>query len=425
MLRLIKTASSLLAMLLVVFSASVSANSASEAEVARRTAWIQGQARPLDIERLAQSVSGARVVAIGESTHGTSEFQQFRSELSQELIARHGFDTIVIEATDAGVASLNKYIQGESEQVQPALSDTFYWIWQNEEFARIFADLRSFNLRSLGSASHRQLTLRGMDVFPGGATRARLKDVLSRHRKDLSAELEALEQNVFSSNDPGQRKIATDAIRKFLSDLTANLASEKLGEADRVALTSSANDLASFYSYIASGIPDQVVRDRAMAENVQRLVESGHRVIVWVHNGHVANADGSFGSFVKQQYGSDYVAIGLTTLAGTYSGLEPANNKVGVFPLIEPPAHSLESYLNKTGYATAYLDLRTKKARSIPQWLREPMPCRPDIGFYEQPDQQADDVCTYSPRFDIMVFFRKTSETTPFAIWPDGVPLFD
>lgn len=162
-------------------------------------------------------------------------------------------------------------------------------------------------------------------------------------------------------------------------------------------LTRSAADLSSFYLYFASEIPDQEVRDRAMADNVRQLVDSGHRVIVWVHNGHVANAPGSFGGFLRKRYGKDYVPVGLTTFSGTYSGLEPGTNLVGEYKLYPSPEQSLEAYLQKTGHVTAYVDLRTTKGRAVPQWLGTPLPCRPDIGFFRQPEAQSSDVARTNP----------------------------
>lgn len=420
-----KLASGLLAILLVSSFTAGSAKPASGTEEARRADWVQKHAQDLDVQRLAQSVASARIVAIGESTHGTSEFQQFRSELSKELIARHGFDTIVIEATEAGTSPLNAYVQGRNDQVRPALAETFYWIWQNDEFARIFADLRVLNATLSAERQTSAFAIRGMDVFPRGATTARLKSVLLRHRGELVPTLEGLHRAVFSSVGPQERKVAVAAIRTFLADLTSEQATRNIDAQARDELTRSAADLSSFYLYFASEIPDQEVRDRAMADNVRQLVDSGHRVIVWVHNGHVANAPGSFGGFLRKRYGKDYVPVGLTTFSGTYSGLEPGTNLVGEYKLYPSPEQSLEAYLQKTGHVTAYVDLRTTKGRAVPQWLGTPLPCRPDIGFFRQPEAQSSDVCTYKSKFDLMVFFSQTKGTAPFPIWPNGVPLGD
>lgn len=399
------------------------ARSPAQVGAIARGAWVAGQAHALNVERIAQSVAKARVIAIGESTHGTSEFQQFRADLTQSLVSRHGFDTIVLEATDAGVVPLNDFVQGKDEDLHAALAGSFYWIWQNDEFVRIFGNLRSLNKQLSGDGQSAGFTVKGMDIFPRGATRTRLKDILTRYDSGLAVELERLENAVSSSKGSENKKIAREAVKQFLAALPKRIDQSNIDADTLESLAGSVRDLHSFYSYISAGIPDQEARDRAMADNVKRLVEAGHRVVVWVHNGHVGNAPGAFGSFLKQRYGSGYVPVGLTTFGGTYSGLEPGTNKVGMFALARPPKGSLESYLAKTPYSAAFLDLRSTRYRNVPQWLRKPLPCRPDIGFFKQPESQALDECTYSPRYDLIVFLKATTGTKPFPIWPNGVPM--
>lgn len=47
---------------------------------------------------LLDAVGDARLVLIGEATHGTHEFYRMRAELTKALISRKGFNLIVVEA---------------------------------------------------------------------------------------------------------------------------------------------------------------------------------------------------------------------------------------------------------------------------------------------------------------------------------------
>ena len=40
----------------------------------------------------------ARIVLIGDATHGTSDFYRDRAEITKELIQRHGFNAVSVEA---------------------------------------------------------------------------------------------------------------------------------------------------------------------------------------------------------------------------------------------------------------------------------------------------------------------------------------
>ena len=64
-----------------------------------------------DLDRLVQSIQDKRVVLLGESSHGTAEFYQLRSEISKRLIKNHGFKFIAVEGDWPDTYRLNKYIQ--------------------------------------------------------------------------------------------------------------------------------------------------------------------------------------------------------------------------------------------------------------------------------------------------------------------------
>lgn len=51
----------------------------------------------VDLEPMLQRIGAARVVLLGEATHGTSEFYRMRARISRELIQRKGFSFVAIE----------------------------------------------------------------------------------------------------------------------------------------------------------------------------------------------------------------------------------------------------------------------------------------------------------------------------------------
>jgi pimeloyl-ACP methyl ester carboxylesterase len=50
-----------------------------------------------DLDALVKSMSGSRVVMLGEATHGTEEFYELRRVISQKLIEDYGFNFIAVE----------------------------------------------------------------------------------------------------------------------------------------------------------------------------------------------------------------------------------------------------------------------------------------------------------------------------------------
>src|SRR4051812_16429462 len=52
---------------------------------------------PGDLDALLDRIGDARVVMLGEATHGTHEFYAWRSAISRRLIAEHGFSFVAVE----------------------------------------------------------------------------------------------------------------------------------------------------------------------------------------------------------------------------------------------------------------------------------------------------------------------------------------
>lgn len=109
----------------------------------------------------------ARVVLLGEATHGTSEFYRARAAITRRLIERHGFSIVAVEADWPDAARIDDYVRHQAPR--PRLGDPFVrfptWMWRNAEVLA-FADwLRGHNaaLPETDRAS-----FHGLDVYSLG-----------------------------------------------------------------------------------------------------------------------------------------------------------------------------------------------------------------------------------------------------------------
>ena len=92
-------------------------------------------------------IGDARVVLLGEASHGTSEFYRMRDRITRELIAKKGFRLVAIEGDWPDAARVDHYVRHleypPSEWTAFARFPT--WMWRNEE-VRAFVDwLRAHN----------------------------------------------------------------------------------------------------------------------------------------------------------------------------------------------------------------------------------------------------------------------------------------
>ena len=120
--------------------------------------------RRADLDPLLERIGDARVVLLGEATHGTSEFYRMRERITRELIAKKGFRFVAIEGDWPDAARIDHYVRHfeypPSEWTAFARFPT--WMWRNNE-VRDFVDwLRAHNGRHEPSE---RVAFHGLDLY--------------------------------------------------------------------------------------------------------------------------------------------------------------------------------------------------------------------------------------------------------------------
>jgi erythromycin esterase len=68
-----------------------------------------------DLDVVMNEIGNARIVLLGEASHDTSEFYQWRATLSKRLIQENGFDMIAVEGEWADSYRVNQFIRGSAK----------------------------------------------------------------------------------------------------------------------------------------------------------------------------------------------------------------------------------------------------------------------------------------------------------------------
>src|SRR5206468_3057084 len=117
-----------------------------------------------DLERLMTRIADARVVLLGEATHGTSEFYRMRDRITRELITRKSFTIVAVEADWPDAARIDHYVR--DRDVPPSEWQAFArfptWMWRNREF-RSFVDWLAAHNRGLDP--DRRVRFAGLDLY--------------------------------------------------------------------------------------------------------------------------------------------------------------------------------------------------------------------------------------------------------------------
>lgn len=299
-----------------------------------------------DLAPLAPIVASARVVGLGESTHGTHEVFQLKHRLLEYLVTQQGFTTLAVEVDYGWAEILNEYIQtgaGDALTVRKAIgSDVLNTteFWDMVEWMRAYNQQHTAKIRYVGiDMQDPRANLLRLEHF---ATQ-RADTVLGRRVRELRAYYAALQQ---ASADTKQRIVRlSDELVQHLQTVAAPAAMQQHGQAlhQRAGLLQAANGI--------------TMRDQAMATNVAWLLrqEPAAKVVVWAHNAHIQR-DKSYplmGQYLAKQLGPAYVAVGFTTGHGTAS-VTKADGSFRTLVLTPPPPTPLNGDSTKRPHPTTF-----------------------------------------------------------------------
>ena len=101
--------------------------------------WLQANAIPLkgveagrgfeDLQPLKKLIGSARLVSLGEATHGTREFFQLKHRMLEFLATEMGFTIFSIEANMPEAYRLNEYVLTGKGDPKQLLKGMYFWTW--------------------------------------------------------------------------------------------------------------------------------------------------------------------------------------------------------------------------------------------------------------------------------------------------------
>lgn len=258
----------------------------------------QGEAQAVEFSNahLSPAMTGARVLALGEATHGNAEYQQLRTELVKKASAQ-GFRTVVLEEDFGCTSEVDAFVQGGPGTAQEAAERFGFRINKTTQVAEWLQWIRDHNA---SVPADQRIRLVGMDVQ---RTEASLRIV--------SAALTASAPQVAAKATAEGDNLTADTLA------TVKAAVAKLPAAQRHDADNAVTALGQYIELEkADGPAYATTRDRAMFSHLKRIVgEAKGGVLVIGHNGHVAKApigalSESVGRQAAAEWGEQYRVIG-------------------------------------------------------------------------------------------------------------------
>ena len=391
-----------------------------------------------DLAVLDAIVGDARIVALGESTHGTAEFFRMKHRIFEYLVERKGFTVFAFETNWVEAEIVNRYVQTGVGAAASAIRSIFS-VWQTQEVLDLIEWMRAYNARP---GRTKLLSFAAFDMQgPEAAARCVIEAVSRLGSADgevargiyagiddrMYGRMDAMfSENPLSEEEKADFRAKATAGRELMEErreaLAKALTPAELRRADRCATTVVQASAVNAKASVELGD----ARDQAMAENIKWLAEEvypGERIAVWAHNAHVAagpDARGTqaMGVHLRKSFGEQLRVLGFAFDRGlvTASELKQGKPSQSKLAMAVPPSRpdTLEALLRAAGVPRAILDLRTlPTSGALGEWLGGSQPIR-SIGWGFDPEHAAVSYQSYvlQQAFDALIFLEETTATT-------------
>jgi erythromycin esterase-like protein len=338
-----------------------------------------------DLDALLDRVGDARVVMLGEATHGTHEFYRWRAAITRRLIEERGFSFVAVEGDWPDCDRVDR-----SVRCLPSAPDDPYdalaaferwptWMWANEEVVDFCRWLRGRNAVVGESA---RAGFHGLDVYSLWESLREILIYLREHDPELvPVALSAYRCFEPYAEDPQQYALATrfvpasceQEVLGLLVEMRRRAVADGADGADGSGGAGGSGSLDAwqnaevvagaehYYRAMVRGSRDSWnVRDRHMDETLHRLLNHygpGAKAVVWAHNTHIGDARGTdmadagmvnLGQLARERYGEQQVVlVGFGTHSGTVVAGDAWGAPMRLMPV--PPARrdSLEDVLHR------------------------------------------------------------------------------
>ncbi len=403
-----------------------------------------------DLGPLFEKIGDARIVMLGEASHGTHEYYTWRTYITRKLIEEKGFQFIAVEGDWPDCYRLNRFVKGHDRknikafQVLHAFNRWPTWMWANWEIVALAEWLHAFNA---DLPANKRIGFYGLDVYSLWESMESIMQYLAK------TDPEALEiaEEAFRCFEPFRKGEGSEYARaaQFVPELcqqevisllkkiqeksaSYNTDAENVfsaGQNARIAVNAE-----KYYRAMIQGGPHSWnVRDRHMADTLDELLNfhgPDAKVIIWEHNTHIGDSratdmidEGMYniGELVRMKYQKEgVVLVGFGSYKGTVIAGRNWGAPMQVMHLPEAVKGSWEYLLHTAGAGDNLLLMEDLSGNDL--FMENHIGHRA-VGVVYHPLNEA--YGNYVPsimplRYDAFIFLDVTKALHPLHIRPDG-----
>ena len=411
----------LLVVTLAAYAAVLTKATPSNPEISAITSWLSAHAIRFDttnptanlndLAPLKSMIGDARIIALGEATHGTHEFFQMKHRLLEFLVEEKGFNTFAIEANWPEANLIDDYIHTGQGDPSALLKGLYFWTWDTQEVLDMIQWMRAYN----ENPDHpSKISFFGFDMQYDQMARTNVVHYVQQADPQAAGQL--------VENYACYPQLSPDCLQKFqdvydwLDQHRAALIAQSAPVKFDLALHSARIVIQSVD--LAAHPSDFFLRDQYMAENIKWILDQAGpaaKIVLWAHNAHVGigweGTSRSMGRYLREQYGTQIVVFGFLFDQGSFNAYGKGKNYPQAFQVGPLPADSVEYYFHAVGLPRFFLDLRSVESGTpAGDWLLSPHPFRLIAAYYDPYKPQVGfQTAALAKVFDVVAYFQDTS----------------
>lgn len=393
--------------------------------------WLKNHTVPLksvnagngfaDLQPLKSFVGDARIVSLGECTHGTSEVFKIKHRLLEFLATEMDFRIFSIEANMGETQAINQYVLDGWGDPKRLLDTMYFWTWNTQEVLDMMVWMRSYNIKN----PTKKLQFTGFDMQSGKGS----ADILSLFTKKYAPDMALLTDSIASQviRIQKRRLVAVgptvfsvleknlETLAQYLEQHKTNII-EKTGKREYEWLAHNITLLHQFRQ-LAEAKSNYNIRDKSMAENVEWLLKQnpGQKIVLWAHNGHVNRQQNLMGGFLTDNgHREDMRIIGFSAGRGTYTAVKPGQGVYSNNVLAEPIAKTFEKHAMAVGWEQFFIDIRKQNLNDKnADWLNKKIGLR-NIGALEMTGSSQFTWAVLPDLYDAIIYIDQTNASKCF-----------
>jgi len=422
------------------------------AKLIRETAAPIADIAQVDVSALLERIGDARIVLLGEATHGTSEFYRMRARITKELILRRGFNFVAVEADWPDAARINQYVRHAPvrQEQWKAFSRFPTWMWRNHEALDLVEWMRAWNAEV--SEPERRASFHGLDLYSLFTS----IDAVITYLSGVDPAMAAVARRRYASLSPweqdpavygravlsGRYKDCEAPVVAMLQDMLNRRIEYSQRDGDRFFDAAQNARLVAaaerYYRVMYYGaVESWNLRDQHMFDTLERLLEfhgPGSKGVVWEHNSHVGNAaatemgtrgEHNVGQLSRARFAESAFLVGFGTDHGTVAAASDWDGPMEVKRVRPSHEASYERLCHESEVKAFMLHLRDPVRQAVRDEL-EAARLERAIGVIYRPESELQShyfqACL--PRqFDEYIWFDETRAVSPLpSVTASGVP---